>query len=128
MLQIGAAQWRTLTELCFRRTEADIALALRRRFENSKESLAISITTLSDDELAGFVHEIVEVGRKHGFVLRGDLYSLVEAVAIFGRENALLDAMLTDQRFSPQEKVRVIVDFCKGARTCGLARSHDNRD
>jgi hypothetical protein len=116
-------------ELCFRRTEADIALALLRRFENStEERIAIPIPTLSDDELAGFVHEIVEVGRKHGFVLRGDLYSLVEAVAIFGRENALLDAMLTNQQLSPHEKVSVIVDFCKGARICGLARSHDNRD
>ena len=123
MLTIGPAQWRTLTEISFRRTEADIASALRRRFENSKEQIAISITTLSDDHLAGFVHEIVEVGRKHGFVLRGDLYSLVEAVAIFGRDKALLDAMLTSQQLSPQEKVSVIVDFCKGARTCGLARS-----
>ncbi|HEY7665138.1 MAG TPA: hypothetical protein VH934_18630 [Xanthobacteraceae bacterium] len=115
-----------MTEICFRRTEADIALALRRRFENSSEErIAISIPTLSDDELAGFVHEIVEVGRKHGFVLRGDLYSLVEAVVIFGRENALLDPMLTNRQLSPQEKVSVIVDFCKAARTRGLARRHD---
>ena len=118
VLQIGPSQWRTLTELCFRRTEADIALALRRRFENSSEErIAISIQTLSDDELAGFVHEIVEVGRKHGFELRGDLYSLVEAVAIFGRENALLDAMLTNEQLSPQEKVSVIVDFCEHLRS-----------
>ena len=127
VLTIGPTQWRTLTELSFRRTEADIASALRRRFENSKEQLAISIATLSEDELAGFVHEIVNVGRKHGFVLRGDLYSLVEAVAIFGHENALLDAMLTNRQLSPQEKVRVIVDFCNGAPTCGFVRSHDNR-
>jgi hypothetical protein len=128
VLTIRPAQWRLLTELSFRKTEADIALALRQRFENSSEErVAIPIKTLSDDELASFVHEIVEVGRKHGFVLRGDLYSLVEAVAIFGRDKALLDAMLTNQQLSPREKVCVIVDFCKGAPICGLARSHDNR-
>ena len=102
-----------LTELTFRRTEADIALALRRRFENSKEQVAISIPTLTDDQLASFVHEIVEAGRAHGFVLRGDLYSLVEAAAIFGRDDVLLDVVLTNQKLSAQEKVSVIVGFCR---------------
>ena len=118
MLQIRPSQWRTLTELCFRRTEADIAAALRRRFENSNgEQVALSIKTLSDDDLAKFVHEIVDAGRAHGFVLRGDLYSLVEAAAIYGRDNVLLDVVLTNTHFSAQEKVCVIVDFCKQSRS-----------
>lgn len=124
MLQIRPAQWRTLTELSFQRTEADIALALRRRFENSKaEPLAVSITTLSDDQLASFVHEIVDAGRAQGFVLRGDLYSLVEAAAIFGRDNVLLDVVLTNANLSAHEKVCVIVELCKQARSFRQIRS-----
>jgi hypothetical protein len=112
-----------LTELSFRRTEADIALALRQRFENSnKELVAIPITTMSDDELASFVHEIVKSGRIHGFVLRGDLYSLVEAAAIFGRDNVLLDVVLMNPDLSAQEKACVIVDLCKQARSPGRTR------
>jgi hypothetical protein len=122
-MQIGPAQWRTLTELSWRRTEADIALALRRRFENSKEQVAISITALSDAELASFVHEIVELGRVRGFVLRGDVYSLVEAAAIFGRDNVLLDVVLTNPNFSAQEKVSVIVGLCKQLRSFRQIRS-----
>ena len=125
MLQIQPAQWRTLTELSFRRTEADIALALRRRFENSKneEQLAISIRALSDDQLASFVHEIVEAGRTHGFILRGDLYSLVEAAAIFGRDDVLLDVVLTNANLNAQEKVSVIVELCRQARSFREIRS-----
>jgi len=122
-MQIGPAQWRTLTELSWRRTEADIALALRRRFENSKEQVAISITALSDAELASFVHEIVGLGRVHGFVLRGDVYSLVEAAAIFGRDNVLLDVVLTNPNCSAQEKVSVIVGLCKQLRSFRQIRS-----
>jgi hypothetical protein len=122
-MQIGPAQWRTLTELSWRRTEADIALALRRRFENSKEQVAISITALSDAELTSFVHEIVGLGRVHGFVLRGDVYSLVEAAAIFGRDNVLLDVVLTNPNFSAQEKVSVIVGLCKQLRSFRQIRS-----
>ena len=110
-------------EVSFRKTEADIAQALRRRFENSKETVAASIKKVSDDELATFVHEIVEVGRTHGFVLRGDLYSLVEAAAIFGRNNVLLDVVLTNPHLSAHEKVCVIVDVCKGARPSGRTRN-----
>ena len=123
MLQIRPSQWRTLAELCFRRTEADIAAALRRRFENSKEPLAIQIKALSDDQLASFVREIVDVGRAHGFVLRGDFYSLVEAAAIFGRDNVLLDVVLTNPHFSAEEKVCVIVDLCKHLRSFRPIRS-----
>ena len=123
VLQIRPAQWRTLTELSFRRTEADIALALRRRFEKSKEAPAVSITTLSDDQLASFVHEIVDAARTHGFVLRGDLYSLVEAAAIFGRDNVLLDVVLTNPNLSAQEKVSVIVELCRQARSFRQIRS-----
>src|SRR3954471_567174 len=123
-MQIRPAQWRTLTELSWRRTEADIALALRRRFEKSNgELVAISITTLSDDELGRFVHEIVELGRRHGFVLRGDLYSLAEAAAIYGRENVLLDVVLTNPNFSAQQKVSVILGLCKQLRSFGQIRS-----
>src|SRR4051812_39618141 len=122
-MQITAAQWRTLAELSWRRTEADIAQALRRRFEKSKEQVAISLTALSDSELARFVHEIVELGRVHGFVLRGDLYSLVEAAAIFGRENVLLDVVLTNPNFSAQQKVSVIVGICKQLRSFAEIRS-----
>jgi hypothetical protein len=122
-MQIRPAQWRTLTELSWRRTEADIALALRRRFENSKEQVAISITALSDAELASFVHEIVGLGRVHGFVLRGDVYSLVEAATIFGRDNVLLDVVLTNPNFSAQEKVSVIVGLCKQLRSFRQIRS-----
>ena len=106
-----------LTELAFGRTEADIALALRQRFEKSSEPLTISITTLPDVELASFVHEIVDAGRAHGFVLRGDLYSLAEAAAIYGRDNVLLDVVLTNPNLSTQEKVNVIVGFCKHAQS-----------
>jgi len=123
-MQIRPAQWRTLLELSFRKTEADIALALRRRFENSKgEQVAISIAKLSDDELVSFVHEIVEAGRTHGFVLRGDLYSLTEAAAIYGRDNVLLDVVLTNPHLSAHEKVCVIVDFCKDTRSPAQTRS-----
>ena len=123
MLQIRPSQWRTLAELCFRRTEADIAAALRRRFENSKEPLAIQIKALSDDQLASFVREIVDVGRAHGFVLRGDFYSLVEAAVIFGRDNVLLDVVLTNPHFSAQEKVSVVVGLCKQLRSFRPIRS-----
>jgi hypothetical protein len=117
-MQIGPAQWRTLTELSWRRTEADIALALRRRFENSNEEpIAISIKKLSDDELASFVHDIVKLGRPHGFVLRGDLYALVEAAAIFGPRNLLSETVLSNPGLSANEKVRVMVDLCTEART-----------
>lgn len=122
-MQIRPTQWRTLTELSWRRTEADIAAALRRRFENSKEQVAISITALSDAELASFVHEIVGFGRAHGFVLRGDVYSLVEAAAIFGRDNVLLDVVLTNPNLSAQEKVSVIVELCRQARSFRQVRS-----
>jgi len=98
-------------------------VALRQRFANSKEPLAISITALSDDQLASFVREIVNVGRAHGFVLRGDLYSLVEAVAIFGRDNVLLEVVLTNQNFSAQEKVSVIMGLCKQLRSFRQVRS-----
>lgn len=108
----------------FRKTEADIAQALRRRFENSNEErVAISITKLSDDQLASFVHEIVELGRTHGFALRGDFYSLVEAAAIFGRDTVLLDVVLTNPDLSAREKVCVIVDLCKEARCSKRTRS-----
>ena len=111
-------------ELSFRKTEADIAQALRRRFENSNEEpIAISIKKLSDDELASFVHEIVALGRTHGFVLRGDLYSLAEAAAIFGRDNVLVDVVLTNSRLSAHEKVGVIVDICEKRRPPGQTRS-----
>jgi hypothetical protein len=121
-MQIRPAQWRTLLELSFRKTEADIALALRRRFENSNEEpVAISIRTLSDDELARFVHDIVELGRPHGFVLRGDLYALVEAAAIFGPRNLLSEPVLSNPGLSAGEKVRVMVDLCTEARTLGQA-------
>ena len=123
MLQIRPAQWRTLTELSFRRTEADIAAALRRRFENFKEPLAISITALSEAQLTSFVREIVDAGRAHGFVLRGDLYSLVEAVAIFGRDNVLLEVVLTNKNFSAQEKVSVIIGLCNKLRSFRQVRS-----
>jgi len=96
---------------------------LRRRFENSNEPLAISITALSDDQLASFVREIVDAGRAHGFVLRGDFYSLVEAAAIFGRDEVLLDAVLMNPDLSAQEKVSVIVGFCKHARSFRQIRS-----
>src|SRR3954453_18329425 len=122
-MQIRPAQWRTLTELSFRRTESDIALALRRRFGNSKEEVAISITALSDAELASFVREIVGFGRVHGFVLRGDVYSLVEAAAIFGRENVLLDVVLTNPNFSAQQKVSVIAGLCKHLSSFAEIRS-----
>jgi len=109
-------------ELSFRKTEADIAQALRRRFENSKEELvAISIARLSDDELASFVHEIVGAGRRHGFVLRGDLYSLAEAAAMFGPRNLLSEPVLSNPGLSAREKVRVMVDLCTEARTQGQA-------
>jgi hypothetical protein len=98
-------------------------MALRRRFEHSKEPLAISITALPDDQLASFVREIVDAGRAHGFVLRGDLYSLVEAVAIFGRDNILLDVVLTNPNLSAQEKVCVAVDLCKQLRSFRPIRS-----
>lgn len=119
MLTIGTAQWRTLTELSFRRTEADIALALRRRFEKSREPLAISITTLPDDELASFVHEIVELGRKHGFVARGDFYALAEAAATLGPRNLLSNAVLTNPNLTASEKVSVMVDLHAAARGLG---------
>ena len=120
VLQIRPSQWRTLTELCFRRTEADIAAALRRRFENSNEEpVAISVRTLSDDELASFVHDIVKLGRPHGFVLRGDLYALVEAATIFGPLNLLSEPVLSNPGLSASEKVRVMVDLCTEARTLG---------
>ena len=122
-MEISPAQWRMLTELSFRKTEADIASALRARFERSKEQVAVSITTLSDDELASLVHQIVDAGRAHGFVLRGDLYSLVEAAAIFGRDNALLDVVLTNPNLSAQEKVSVIVGLCKQLRSFRRIRS-----
>jgi len=123
-MQIRPAQWRTLLELSFRKTEADIALALRRRFENSKEEpVAISIKKLSADELARFVHDIVELGRAHGFELRGDLYSLAEAAAIYGRHNVLLDVVLTNTRLSAHEKVGVIVHICKKGRSPRHTRS-----
>jgi len=122
-MQIPPAQWRTLLELSFRKTEADIALALRRRFENSdEEPVAISIGTLCDDELARFVHDIVDLGRAHGFVLRGDLYSLADAAAIFGRDNVVVDVVLTNSRLSAHEKVSVIVDICKKGRSTRRAR------
>jgi hypothetical protein len=119
-MQIGPAQWRTLTELSWRRTEADIALALRRRFENSNEEpVATSIKKLSADELARFIHDIVELGRAHGFVLRGDLYALVEAATIFGPRNLLSEPVLSNPGLSASEKVRVMVDLCTEARTLG---------
>ena len=112
-----------LTELSFRKTEADIASALRARFKNPKEQIAVPIPALSNDDLARFVHEIVDVGRTHGFVLRGDLYSLVEAAAIFGRDNVLLDVVLTNANLSAQEKVSVIIGFCKQVRSFRRIRS-----
>jgi len=123
-MQIRPAQWRTLLELFFRKTEAEIASALRRRFENSNEEpVAISVRTLSDDELASFVHDIVKLGRAHGFVLRGDLYSLAEAAAIYGRDNVVVDVALTNSRLSAHEKVGVIVDICKKGRSARQTRS-----
>ena len=121
MLTIGPAQWRTLTELSFRRTEADIATALHRRFENSKEQIAISITTLPHEQLASFVHEIVEVGRKHGFVARGDFYALAEAATILGPRDLLSKPVLSNPKLTASEKVRVMVDLCEEAR--GLRRA-----
>ena len=119
-MQIGPAQWRTLTELSWRRTEADIALALRRRFENSNEELvAISIATLSGDELGSFVHEMVELGRAHGFVLRGDLYALVEAAAMVGPRKLLSQPALSNPNLTASERVRVMVDLCTEARHLG---------
>ena len=120
-MEIPPAQWRMLTELSFRKTEADIASALRARFKNSKEQVAVRIE--AHDDLAQFVHEIVDVGRTHGFVLRGDLYSLVEAAAIFGRDNVLLDVVLTNANLSAQEKVSVIIGFCKQVRSFRRIRS-----
>ena len=109
-------------ELSFRKAEADIAQTLRRRFENSNgELVAISIRTLSDNELASFVHDIVELGRLHGFVLRGDLYAFVEAAAIFGPRNLLSEPVLSNPGLSASEKVRVMVDLCTEARTLGQA-------
>jgi len=96
---------------------------LGRRFENYKEPLSIQIKALSEDQLASFAHEIVDAGRAHGFVLRGDLYSLVEAVAIFGRDNVLLDVVLTNPHFSAQEKVCVAVDLCKQLQSFRPIRS-----
>ena len=123
-MQIRPAQWRTLLELSFRKTEVDIAVALRRRFEDfNNEPVAISIRTLSDGELATFVHDIVELGRAYGFVLRGDLYSLAEAAALFGRENVLIDVVLTNSRLSAHEKVGAIVHICKKGRTPRQTRS-----
>ena len=119
MLQIRPSQWRTLAELCFRRTEADIAAALRRRFENSKEPLAIQIKALSDDELATFVHEIVELGRKHGFVARGDFYELAEAAATLGPRNLLSEPVLSNPKLTASEKVRVMIDLWTEARALG---------
>src|SRR3954471_19618873 len=119
-MQIRPAQWRTLTELSWRRTEADIALALRRRFENSKEQVAISITALSDAELARFVREIVGLGRRHGFVLRGDLYALVEAAVMLGPRNVISEPVLSNLNLTAGEKVRVMVDLCNEARALGL--------
>jgi hypothetical protein len=111
-----------LTELSFRKTEADIALALRRRFSTSDgELLAVSIKTLSDDELATFIHEIVELGRTHGFALRGDLYSLVEAAAMWGPRNLISKPVLSNLNLTAAERVRVMVDLCMEARTLGQA-------
>jgi hypothetical protein len=119
-MQIGSAQWRTLTELSFRRTESDIALALRGRFENSTEKrVAISIATLSDDQLASFIHGIVEVGRRHGFVLRSDLYALVEAAAMLGPRNLISEPVLSNPNLTAGERVRVMVDLCNEARALG---------
>jgi len=121
-MQIRPAQWRTLLELSFRKTEADIASALRRRFENSNEEpVATSIKKLSADELARFVHDIVELARPHGFVLRGDLYALVEAAAIFGPRNLLSEPVLSNPSLAASEKVRVMVDLCTEARNLGQA-------
>jgi len=91
-------------------------VALRRRFENSKEPLAISITALSDDQLARFVHEIVEVGRQHGFDDRGDFYALAEAAAILGPRNLLSKPVLSNPNLTGSEKVGVMVDLCAEAR------------
>jgi hypothetical protein len=111
-----------LTDLSFQRTEADIALALRRRFESSnEEAVAISITKLSDEELASFVHEMVECGRTHGFALRGDLYALVEAAAVLGPRNLLTETVLTNPNLTASERVRVMVDLCNEARALGRA-------
>jgi hypothetical protein len=111
-----------LTELSFRRTEADIALALRRRFEKSDdESVAIHIAKLSDIELASFVHEVVLLGRGHGFLLRGDLYALVEAAALLGPRNLLSEPVLSNPDLSASERVHVMVDLCTEARRLGQA-------
>src|SRR3954468_4918905 len=119
-MQITAAQWRALTDLSFRRTESDIALALRRQFEKSNgEPVAVSITTLSDDELGRFVHEIVELGRSDGFVLRGDLYALVEAALMLGPRNVISEPVLSNPNLTAGEKVRVMVDLCNEARALG---------
>ena len=107
-------------ELSWRRTEADIALALRRRFEKSNgELVAISITTLSDDELERFVHEIVELGRRHGFVLRGDLYALVEAAVMLGPRNLISEPVLSNPNLTAGERVRVMVDLRNEASALG---------
>jgi len=98
-------------------------VALRRRFENSSEErVAIPIKTLSDDDLAKFVHEIVELGRKHGFVARGDFYALAEAAAILGPRNMLSEPVLSNPKLTASEKVRVMIDLCAEVRALGRAQ------
>jgi hypothetical protein len=52
-------------------------------------------------------------------VLRGDLYSLVEAAAMLGPRNLVSKSVLSNPNLTANEKVRVMVDLCTEAKALG---------
>ena len=113
-MQIRPEQMKELNDAALAKTERDIAEALRKNLATVEdEQLAVKIHAMSEAELADFVHKIVEIGTKYGFMLRGDLYALVEACVRVGPENLLAQEVLEHPRLSPSQKVKVMLDLYK---------------
>ncbi len=112
MIQIRKEQMQEFNDAALATTERDIAEALRRNLATVEdEKLAVKIHAMSEAELADFVHKIVEIGTKYGFMLRGDLYDLVEACVRVGPEDLLAEPVLEHPRLTPNQKVKVMLEL-----------------
>lgn len=94
--------------------EQDIVETLQRQFiGQSRGNISFDINNQSESQLSFFVHPVCEIGWKHGFDRRGDLYALVEACVRLGPKNFISPPVLEHPRLSAHEKVQVMLDLHK---------------
>lgn len=103
---------RALQTCWFARVEAKVIAALHARFGDRAEPGAARFRAVAPEDLARYVHHIVELGVRHGFKQHDELLALVGACIDLDVKRFLSIPVLSQSALMPQEKIEVMRELC----------------